>query len=267
MTYTYFRPARTAGDVVPFKPRPGVPTLTIGGRKYVLSTDGGPLGDREDDASMEESPLGARLIKAPEGANKWRYLWAYDTDRQTIAMWRVSDGNEKLDDSARSQQGRIVALEKKGQLNRVTSGEFRAIEKEMRRREDEALRQMQESLEEAKSGAERRLGALVGEYFDGKVLPLLLRGLEDVQRGVVPIGFKPFGPAEDGDEAWLLRQRSSHVMGKLFQRLMTVDQVEAWLIEQGFDLGMVDPQSVQWAIDDVRDRAVEYLPARPENTY
>jgi hypothetical protein len=254
-----------AGVVVPFKPKPGVPVLAIGGRKYALSTDGGPLGDREDDEDVGWfGDTGARIIRPPPGTNKWRYLWAYDTNRQMLTMWRVSDGSEKLHDSAHSQQGRIVALEKKGQLNRVTSAEYTAIEKEMRRREDDTMQAMKESLAAAKTDAQKRLDVLVAQYYDEQILPRLTRALDAVHAGVVPLGFKPFGDAADGDPASLLRQRCTYVMGQVFQREMTVERVEEWLTEQDFPFSLVDPQDIDWAIDDVQDAAyTDLLPPRP----
>lgn len=258
---TYARPPKTAGDVVPFKPRPGVPVLLIGGRKYVLSTDGGPLGDREEDEALQDI-YGDRIILPPAGANKWRYLWAYDTDRQLVTMWRVSDGDEKLQDSARSQQSRLITLDKRGQLNRVTNEEFRKIEKEMGRRSDDTLEAMKATLEAAKSEADRELDRLVRAYFEEKVLPKLLRGLREVREGVTPLGFRPHTPTTREDA--LLRMKSSYVMSEVFRREMSLDDVEAWVRAKGFNLDLVDPQDLGWAIDDVRDDAVKYLPERPE---
>lgn len=80
------------------------------------------------------------------------------------------------------------------------------------------------------------------------------------------IGFQPFGPALDGDSDWLIRQRSSHVFGQVFRREMDIAKVEAFLKRQGFALEDVDPQAIQWAIDDIRDaEADELLPDRPHS--
>lgn len=264
MTYDRQRPPTTAGAVVPFKPKPGVPVLLVGGRKYALSTDGGALGDRVDDDPMKDSPLGARLIRPPTGANKWRYLWAHDTDRQTLTMWRVSDGNEKTSASATSQQARIVALDKKGQLNRVTNEEFRRIEKEMRRREDDTMGALKASIESMKSDAVKELDAFVREFFEEKVYPILMRRLDEVRRGITPIGFRPDPLNADDGEGWRLRRQSSHVLGDTFRRLMSEEQVEAWLTQKGFPLNLIHNQDIQWTIDDVRDDAVKYLPERPD---
>ena len=253
---------RYAAAVLPFKARPGVPTFKVRGDKYVLSTDGGPLGDREDDA--DQPSYGGRLIGPDPNANKWRYLWAYDTEKQIVAMWRISDGSEKVEMPARSAGAYIVRLEKRGQLNRVTTAEFRAIRSEMEHQEDEAIKSMQETLDAAKGAAEKQLDGLVRAYFEKEALPVLQRGLSDVRDGATPIGFKPMGPAAQGDEAWLLRQKSSHVLGQVFRREMDVDKVIGWLVRQGFDPFRVHDQAIDWAIGDVQDMAAEkYLPPRP----
>ena len=121
-------------EVVPFRPRPpSGPTTEIGGKKYVL-TDYSPFGGNELSDGGEGH---ARLIEVPSSGSKFKYLWAYDTDRKLVAAWRVTDGNEKAYGSAQQEMHHVVHLEKHGQLNRVTSGEFSHIEAEMRHREDE----------------------------------------------------------------------------------------------------------------------------------
>ena len=120
---------RFAGEVVELRPKaaPG-PKLTIGGKHYALSTDSGPLmGDLAEILTPEENSGGARVIHGP-GGNKWRYLWAYDAENDTVAMWRASDGDEKLYDTGKHAGTYLVRLTKKGQLNRVTPQEFKAID-------------------------------------------------------------------------------------------------------------------------------------------
>src|SRR5271167_4401196 len=88
--------ARFAAEVVQLRPQavPG-PKLEIGGHHYALSTDSGPLMGDIAEALTPQGEGGARLIHSP-GSNRWRYLWAYDTDNDVVAMWRASDGDEKL---------------------------------------------------------------------------------------------------------------------------------------------------------------------------
>jgi len=255
-----------AGPVVPFKPKTGVPTIAISGKKYVLSTDGGPLGDREDDDDMgwfgrgDGEGGGARVIKTPQG-NKWKYLWAYDTEKQYLAMWRVTDGSEKLYNSARSEQARIIKLDKKGQLNRVTNAELRKIEAEMRKREQDAIEAMERSVEEAKEESTKEMDRLVQVFFERFVESKLNRALDQVEKGVVPMGFKPFGPGETDPEA-RSRQMASYVLGQVFSAEMSLAKVEKFLQSQGVDTD-AEGQWVQWAIDDVRDKASDvFLPPR-----
>lgn len=254
-----------AGPVVPFKPKPGVPTLTIVGRKYALSTDGGPLGDRDDEgdhgwAGRGDGDGGARLIVTPQTGSKFKYLWAYDTDKQYLAMWRASDGNEKFGGRAASEQARIVKLDKKGQLNRVTNVEFRAVEAYMRRLEDEALREMERLVEDSKDESTKQVDRLVREFYERFVESKLMRALDSVERGAVPLGFKPFGPSEDQDAK--KRQAMSFVLGQVFQREMSLEKVEDYLRGKGVDVEYAG-QWIDWAIGDVRDAVSEkVLPPR-----
>lgn len=261
--------AKVAGPVVPFKPKPGVPTELIAGRKYVLSTDGGPLGDREDDKDHgwggygDGESGGARMIITPQTGPKFRYLWAYDVERQYLGMWRVTDGNEKFAGSARSETARIVKLEKKGQLNRVTHEEFRKVEREMRDRENDALNSLKKYIEDNKSDNAKKLDELVREFYEKHVEDKLQRALDAAERGAVPIGFKPFGPGET-DPEWRKRQVASHVLGQVWRKEMALDKVEDYLRANGVDVEAAG-QDVDWAIQDLFETAAEkLLPERPE---
>lgn len=260
--------ARAGAAVVPFKAKPGVPTEAISGRKYVLSTDGGPLGDREDDGDMgwmgrnDGDEGGARLINVPQSGSKFKYLWAYDTDRQYLAMWRVTDGNEKFGGSARSETARLVKLDKKGQLNRVTNAEFRKVEAEMRRRENDAMDAMKKYIEDNKDDAVRQIDKLVKEFYEHTVEAKLTRSLDAVEKGAVPIGFKPYGPGET-DPDWKKRQVASHVFGQVWRQEMSLDKVEKYLASKGVDIREAG-QSVDWAIQDLYEAVVDgFLPPRP----
>lgn len=251
------RPPMTAGNVVPLKTGPRAPVFTIGGHKYVLSTDGGPLGDRADDDLMEDLSSGAKFIPAPQGTNKWRYLWVYDTQKNIVAMWRVADGNEKAWGTARDFARKLPVLEKKGQLNRVSGSEFRAIEAEMTRRADAALEAMRDSLESMKDEQTRQLDKLLLRYFEKVGLPILMRKFKEVQQGVVPFGFV----ARPGSQIPVVHQALNFVVSQLFRQEMSQDRIEGWLKQQGFDLSRLDSQTLEWAIQDVLDVAYEYLPA------
>ena len=248
-----------AGAVVPFKPRPGVPALTIGGRKYALSTDGGPLGDREeDDDQPEVGEGGAQLIQGPAGT-KWRYLWVYDTEKQVVAMWRATDGNEKVWGSARSEMQTILKLDKKGQLNRVTTAECRKVEAHMQDLASDLLESMKRIIEDSKDDRGRGIDKAIKGLFE-KLRPTLERELDAVRQGATPMGFKPFSPEN------VERQAMTFVIGQFFRRNLDTDKVLAAIAPK---IPSLDPelaghyQDVQWAIDDVRDGAFdEYLPPR-----
>jgi len=247
-----------AGAVVPFKPRPGVPTLTIGGRKYALSTDGGPLGDREDD-ERPQLPGEARLIQQAPGANKWRYLWLYDTEHQIVAMWRATDGNEKVWGTAKSEMQSIVKLDRKGQLNRVTTSECRKVEQHMRGMEQETAESLKAIIEDSKGAREHQIDKLVRGLFE-KLRPNLERELDAVRQGAIPMGFKPFSPEN------VERQAQTFVIGQFFRRNLNTEKVLGLIAPK---IPSLDPelaghyQDVQWAIEDVQDQTYDqYLPAR-----
>lgn len=237
---------REAGDVIPFAGRAprNSHTVTLAGDKYVLSThSGGMMGDLME--LPEEAEEGARIIHVrPE--DPWKYLWAYDTDHQVLAMWRVSDGNEKEYGSARSQTALLVKLDKKGELNRVTGAQFRAIETAMRAQEEAHTRALEQWVEETKTTSQRDVDALVREYFDTKVRPAMDRAVSDVERGATPLGFKadPGGFPVD-------RQMKSYVTGKLYEKLLDLDVIDAYVRSRGVDLDAIDSQATQWARDDV----------------
>ncbi len=239
--------ARYAAQVVPFKPKPHGPKIEIGGKHYVLSTDSGPpMGDLAENLTH---------------ANKWRYLWAYNTDAQVVAMWRVSDGDEKVYDNAKHASPQIIKLDKKGQLNRVSEAEFRSIESFMRKRGQETIEALKKVVEENKTESEKNLDELVRQYFDQHVMHHIERAISDVKRGVIPFGFKPYDPK--AEHASIQRQAASFVIGQIFKREMSPPKVEAYLRQHNFDLESVHLQSIEWAIGDVQDAAFEtYLPPR-----
>lgn len=252
--------ARFAAEVIQFRPRTSGPKLEIGGKHYGLSTDSGPLaGDLAEPPVQGEG--GARLISPPEHSNKWRYLWAYDVDNQVLGMWRVSDGDEKVYDSAKHAGAQIVRLEKKGQLNRVSGPEFRAIEAWMHRKTQETIEDLKRVVEENKSSNEKELDQLVHEYFQKHVSHRIERAISDIERGATPIGFKPYDPA--GKHVSVERQAAVYVIGQILKHEMSEAHVETYLRQRGFDLESIHNQSVEWAIGDVRDEAFEaYLPPR-----
>lgn len=243
-----------AGTVLPFRPKPGAPTLAIGGKKYVLSTDGGMLGDREDDAALQHE-LGDRVVMPPADANKWRYLWAYDTDKQVVAMWRVSDGSEKHWGPARGDTQTILKLDQKGQLNRVPTVEFDKIDAFMKATEKEHEADLARIIEENKGDRERAIDRELAAMWK-KLAPRLLAELDAVKQGVVPLGFKPFRREN------VERQAATYVIGQFFRHHFDYAKTVKLLAEK---IPSLDPelaghyQDVMWAIDDLRDKQYEEL--------
>jgi hypothetical protein len=252
--------ARFAAEVVKLVPKPHGPKIEIAGKHYVLSTDSGSLaGDLAEPVTPAEG--GARLIPPDPHANKWRYLWAYDTDAQVLAMWRVSDGDEKVWENAKHAGNQIIHLDKKGQLNRVSASEFHQIEAHMRKRTEETLEELKAIVEQNKSDDEKALDGLVREYFHKHVAPLIKRSIHDIQHGATPIGFKPHDPK--AQHVSIERQATVFVISHIIKREMSPAKVETYLRQHKFNPEMLDPQSLEWAIGDVQDAAFEeYLPPR-----
>lgn len=206
------------------------------------------LSDYWPDMAHDDDPDtgGAQVVHIPSDTSPWKYLWAYDLDKQTVAMWRVTDGNEKDNRAARSAQGLIVHLDKKGQLNRVTHNQFQVIEREMSHRARAHEQALEAWVEELKTNAQRDVDRLVKDFFDREVRPAMDKALSDVEAGAVPFGFKliPGGFSPE-------RQMKAFVTGQLYQKLFTLDKIDAYVKSKGVDLDMIDPQATEWAQQDV----------------
>lgn len=242
-----------AGDVVPIGRPPKAPqhTIEIGGKKYALSPDGGPLGNPDDEGP--EWSGGARLVRGPSHG-EFKYLWVYDTDKQIVAMWRAHDGNEKVFDRAQHQMARIVRLDKKRQINRVSTAEFHKIEAAMRKRAADNERGLREWVEREKTRFQRDVDARTQEFFDRQVAPRLDRAIADIDSGLTPLGFKPHNV-----DLPVRRQMIAFVMGRIFKQDFTPEKVERYLKEHGLDPDAPerDNQAAYWAIGDVQEKAFE----------
>lgn len=247
---------KQAGPVVPFPSKHKVPTQVIHGRRYVLS-DYWPMGAGVSEDMAPEGGGGARLITGP--GNRWRYLWLYDTERQILAMWRHSDGNEKFHDKVREHAHNVYTLEKKGQLNRVTREEFVTVEREMRKREDDTIKALQKSVAESATDWDRKVNEILDTWFSRNVEPSLNRRLAELDKGVTPLGFK-VNPAllEHGKNAeqqarqWLVTKSLEG-----FDQSAAYDVVSKVVGFDAYNPPEGDPQAVQWAWGDFLERVFE----------
>lgn len=237
-------------NVVPFKPKkPSGPTLLISGRKYVLS-DYWPFFS---DMVGEPQEGGARLIM---NEPRFSYLWAFDTEKKTVGMWRVSDGDEKVVGSASSHTSEIIALDRKGQLNRVTHEEFRAIERFMRDKQDDTLKSMKKYLESVADDWDREAKKLAQELFDERFLPRILAKFREIENGVKPLGFKV--------DPHRLEHRSADDQARMFVAMQILkdfklDALDAFVKTKGIDPDNPpgDIQALDWGLKDVLDEFYE----------
>ena len=244
---------RYAGQVVPIGVRPKGPTLTISGRKYVLSPHW-PWGESltEEGDEPPKPGMGARVIQVGD-PKKARYLWAFNIDKKVVAMWQAAEGNEKAYGSSQHFMRDVMFLDKQGQMNRVTDAEFRNIDRYMRRRADESLKALKQWAEQMADAWDRQAKRMVQEYFDKDVLPKVQAKWQEVKQGVIPLGFKvnerivQHRPAED--------QKRIFVMEQVFKQVFQLDDVHAHFKSKGIDPyeppGNGDMQAVDWAYRDV----------------
>lgn len=239
-----------AGGVVKMTPKPKVPTLTIRGRKYALS-DYWPMGTGMADDMAPEQGGGAKRIDT--GGNKYRYLWVYDTDRGRLAMWRHSDGDEKLNDRASSLTHHIYALEKRGQLNRVTREEHVEVERYMHGRYEDTFKSLKEYLKENETNWDKQCRDVLDDWFAKNVEPIVKRRLAELKTGVIPFGFKV------NDR--ILEHKSAEEQAQTY---IVTDSMKGFTQEQAYRIVSEavgydayepphggDPQSVYWAWSDL----------------
>lgn len=253
--------ARYAGEVVPFNQGKRVPTVLIRGVRYVLSTDGGPLGDSGSDdpgwLGAPGGPGGARHIDIKH-PNKWRFLWVLDVERRHLTMWRVTDGSEKYDGSMRGETVRLAKLAQRGELNRVTTSEYHTILGEMTKQEDSVIEAMKASLEADKNEFDKAVAGLTKEFFQKFVQAKIEKAKADILAGATPIGFHPFGPPGEDKT----RQKVSFAIGLIFQKVMSLQKLEEYIVAKGFD-PTADPQALSFARTDLLEETYDkYLPPR-----
>lgn len=253
----------SAGDLVNF---PGAEAkvrnlhfIKIKGVKYFLSDDGGPLGTPDDHAEWAGN---ARIIMGP-GSGKFKYLWVLDTDRKMVVMWRAHDGNEKVWERASNMASKIVKLDRRSQINRVSHEEFLVISRAMQHAAHENESALKQYIKDNESDMQKLVNQLTQQYFDEQVAPDIERAIEAVESGAVPFGYKPFGEPENQQ-----RHMMTSAMGAIMSKKFTVQAVEKYLSTKGVDLESpgVDIQAAEWAVNDVTYAAYDkYLPARVES--
>lgn len=252
-----------AGDVRPLRG----PSVTIGGRHYVLSTDGGPLGDRRDDADRASTlPFGGgggRLVLPADPGDPYRYLWVLVTDTGAVAMWRVSDGNLKVVSDARAEADRVRDLTARREINRVTQAEYTAIDADMRARADAELADLEQYIRDNEGDFQKRVNEATRQYFATHVVPHIEEGLAALAAGAVPIGFEPFGPGVTDPRA-RARQAQTHVVEQAVMRYFALPALEDWLRTQGLDVNAPggDIQAAYWAHGDTYREALDQYVGR-----
>jgi DNA topoisomerase IB len=247
---------KRAGRLLEFpdrQPRAPKHSIAIGGTKYALSSDGGPLGEMTDEPWDEgHDGEGPRVIQAPVSARPapYRFLWAYDTERGDVGMWRVTDGNEKVYGGADSFRGKLVKLDGIGQLNRVTTAEMRAIEREMRKKEDEHSKMLQDWIKDHESDYQRFVNQVAQEVFDRDIAPAIERRIAELHKGVIPFGFKVIESILEHEDE--LSQMKGHVISEETARF-TDELIEAEVRRRDVDPDAEghDMQAAHWAIGDI----------------
>lgn len=242
------------------------PQVTINGKKYVLSDVWGAVGDLVD--ALGGGQPGGPTVH--EGPKRYSFLWAYDTERRMVAMWRWSDGSSKLYGKAGPYMRDIHQLMKKGQLNRVTTAEMKTLERAMVRKEQDFVQQMKEDLAAQASTFEKMIGKLVRDFFKKKVEPKVLAQWVIIDQGVLPDGFRPQERLLDIKPAEM--QAKMHAAGEIFEREFSLDKIEEYITEEfdglnPLDNPEVDSQLAYWerndVIDEFYDRHHSEISARP----
>lgn len=242
-------------DVIGFPDRPR--RITIGSRTYAVSDVGVPI---VSEFALGEEAEGARVIEG--GGERFRYIWVYEPNSDRLEMYRHSDGEWKVLGKPSDYPQTMDMLVKRGHLNEVSPEEMVEFEVEMRRRNDETLQHLKEWAEEIASDEQRQVDTLVRRYFDERVVPDVQRRFADIDRGVVPFGFK----YEERIPKTREHQAKAHAVAKILGREGFHSPYGSPL--EGFVLAELgkssiddldDPQAIQWAASDVAYDAYDKL--------
>ena len=248
-----------------FLARVGGPQVTINGRKYTLSDYWPGMTELVEGLGAG----GAKIIGPPEHEDpvsgmlaKFKYLWAYDTDRMEVDMWRYTDGNHKVYGKAGQLRRELLHLQQKGQLNHVTTDEMRNLERWARGKQDEEYRSLKQWVEENKSEIERRVEKIVQDWFDRALLPKIEAGWEKVRRGWRPPGF------EVRESLLEFKDEQQQAMMAVVDDVMTNDFSQRKVNEHvedefgGLDVNEAagDSQLTYWVRGDVMERFYDRHP-------
>jgi len=232
----------------------GGPQVTINGQKYVLSDVWSMLDKFVDDLGAGGAKIYKPEIEDPSDiVAKYRYLWVYNTDKPFVAMYRYSDGDEKLAGKPSLYMRDLQKVRDRGQLNRVTNSEFRAIERWSRGRQKEVLRDLERTIEENKTNLERQVGDLVQKWFDSEFLPRIRKGWQQIERGSLPHGFEV--------NERILKYRSEEDQAKMYVANEVLKDFDLKAVDrfvehefQGLNFETLDNQFTYWIWHEVRDR-------------
>lgn len=240
-----------AAKVLQFQPKPKH-HITLAGQKYALSDYAGHMRAEileEEQEGQEE--MGAMLIEL-DHPEPFRFLWLFDEDHKKVAMFRVTDGDEKAFGSASYFQRDILRLESKGELNRVSAQELDRITKIMRAKEREHAQALEALVKEMETPYQKQVNEIAQQVFDREIAPVLKRKLREAEMGVVPFGFQLNDRIlNHADRAQQIR---SHVLTTVLQDF-TTDLVEMEMRKRGVDPEAPgrDIQAAYWAVNDIQD--------------
>lgn len=243
----------------------GGPQVSIHGRKYTLSDYWPAMSGLIEGLGAG----GAKVIGPPEHEDpisgvlaKFKYLWAYDTDRMVVQMWRYHDGNHKVYGKAGQLRRELLHLQKKGQLNHVTNAEMRDLERWANSKQDEELESLKRWVEENKTDLEHRVEDMAQDWFDRKMMPKIEAGWDKVRRGWRPPGFKVRESLlEFKDEE---QQAMMAVVDDVLKTDFTYKALDQYVSDQfgGLDVNEMggDSQLTYWIYNDIRDRFYDQHP-------
>jgi hypothetical protein len=245
---------RTAGRVLDFGRRSVRPkhSIKINGNTYALSDYAGAALSIPDDEGEGDSE-GARLIRGPAHGQPYRYLWVYDSDRGDLGMFRVTDGSEKVWGKADRMVREIMLLDRKGELNRVSNAEARSITRAMRKKEDDAVRDLRSWAKELETDYQQFVNQVAADVFESEIVPEIEGRMADLRSGVVPFGFQVNeNLIQHGKD--MASQMQGHVLNQVLEKFTTA-MIDDEVRRRGRDPESEDIQASYWALGDIREEA------------